>query len=165
PAVAAKLIGKTAVLQFYDFEADLTGPSVNGLQNQPIATGSLYDLLSSPATTALAAKGPPEQWYLFDNKKVPRVGPKPTKEALLQTRVVQKELNGTIPKTWHLLRVPHNTAVVSCDITSGNCLGAPSGGRSNTVFYLLKHRDPRNYPNNPIPEMTGTDLKLSGTRA
>src|ERR1051325_2902988 len=26
PAAAAKLIGKTAVLQFYDFEADLTGP-------------------------------------------------------------------------------------------------------------------------------------------
>src|SRR5262249_46654923 len=165
PAVAAKLIGKTAVLQFYNFEADLTGPSVNGLQNQPIAIGSLYDLLSTPATAALAAKGTPEQWYLFDNKKVPRAGPKPTKEALLQTRLVQKTLGGHIPKTWHLLRVPHNTAVVSCDITSGNCLGAPAGGSSNTVFYLLKHPDVRDYPKNPIPEMTGSDLKLSGTRA
>src|SRR5205823_7663214 len=29
PAVAAKLIGKTAVLQFYDLEADLIGPSIN----------------------------------------------------------------------------------------------------------------------------------------
>src|SRR5213083_340775 len=34
PAVAAKLIGKTAVLEFYDFESDLTGPSINTLQNQ-----------------------------------------------------------------------------------------------------------------------------------
>src|SRR5262249_1980800 len=99
PAVAAKLIGKTAVLQFYDFEADLTGPSVNGLQNQPIAIGSLYDLLSNPATTALAEKGTPEQWYLFDNKQVPRGGPKPTKEALLQTRLVQKIPCAAIPQT------------------------------------------------------------------
>jgi len=47
PAAAAKLIGKTAVLQFYDFEADLTGPSVTtGLQKVPVATGSLFGLLT-----------------------------------------------------------------------------------------------------------------------
>jgi SecD/SecF fusion protein len=165
PAVAAKLIGKTAVLQFYDFEADLTGPSVNALQNQPIAIGSLFNLLSDPATTALADKGTPSQWYLFDNKKVPRAGPKPTKQALLETDVVQKKHGGEVPKNWHLLRVPHNTAVVSCDLTGGNCLGAPAGGTSKTAFYLLKHHDLKDFPNNPIPEMTGGELKLSGTRA
>jgi len=165
PAVAAKLIGKTAVLQFYDFEVDLTGPSINSLQNQPIAVGSLFDLLSSPATAALAEKGTPLQWYLFDNKKVPRAGPKPSKAELLKTRFVQKTLGGTVPKTWHTLRVPHNTAVVSCDLTSGNCLGAPQGGSSTKVFYLMKHHDAKNYPNKPIPEMTGNELKLSGTRA
>src|SRR5204862_1261407 len=38
PAAAAKLIGKTAVLQFYDFENDLTGPSVTTvLQKVPVA--------------------------------------------------------------------------------------------------------------------------------
>src|SRR5881398_2201841 len=44
PAAAAKLIGKTAVLQFYDFEADLTGPSVSsGLSSTkvPVASSSL----------------------------------------------------------------------------------------------------------------------------
>src|SRR2546422_1712617 len=100
PAVAAKLIGKTAVLQFYDFEADLTGPSISGLQNQPIAVASLYNLLSDPATTGLADKGTPSQWYLFDNKKIPRAGPKPTKNDLLKTRVVQKDLGGKVPKKW-----------------------------------------------------------------
>ena len=80
------------------------------------------------------------------------------------TKVVKK-VGWPIPKTWHLLRVPHSTAVVSCDLTSGNCLGAPSGGSGNTVFYLMKHRDVNSYPKNPIPEMTGSDLKLSGTRA
>src|SRR5213595_1318489 len=66
PASAAKLIGKTAVLQFYDFEADLTGPSVTtGLQKVPVAMGSLFDLLNAPETRALADKGTPAQWYLF----------------------------------------------------------------------------------------------------
>src|SRR4051794_29742280 len=67
PASAAKLIGKTAVLEFYDFEADLTGPSVSsGLQKLPVATGSLYELLTKPETRALAGNGTPSQWYLFD---------------------------------------------------------------------------------------------------
>ena len=67
PAAAAKVIGKTAVLEFYDFEADLTGPSVSGLAQVPIAKGSLYDLLIAPETQALADKGV-SQWYLFDAK-------------------------------------------------------------------------------------------------
>src|SRR5256885_6643675 len=42
-AAAAKLIGKTAQLQFYDMEADLTGPSI-GVQRNPIPSQSVYDL-------------------------------------------------------------------------------------------------------------------------
>jgi hypothetical protein len=41
---AAQIIGTTAQLQFYDFENDLTGPSNNG--GQPVATGSLFELLT-----------------------------------------------------------------------------------------------------------------------
>jgi preprotein translocase subunit SecD len=81
PAAAAKVIGKTAVLEFYDFEADLTGPSVSGLAQVPIAKGSLYDLLIAPETQALADKGV-SQWYLFDSKHVVRAGPAPTKATL-----------------------------------------------------------------------------------
>jgi SecD/SecF fusion protein len=160
PAVAAKLIGKTAVLEFYDFEADLTGPSINPLQNQPSAAATLYALLSHPATRALAKKGTPEQWYLFDAKKVPRAGPKPTEKALLATDVVQKKLRGKVPKTWQILTVPRNTVVVSCDAASACPTQVPGNGR--TGFYLFKHSD---NPANPIPEMTGRELKLSGTRA
>ena len=165
PAAAAKVIGKTAVLEFYDFEADLTGPSVSGLAQVPIAKGSLYDLLIAPETQALADKGV-SQWYLFDSKHIVRAGPAPTKAVLLQSQVVQKPtaaggLGKHIPKDWKILRVPANTVVVSCDVASGNCLSSqqlttPRG------FYLLKHSD---NPNNPIPEMTGRELKLSGTRA
>ncbi len=166
PAVAAKLIGKTAVLEFYDFEADLTGPSINTVQNQPVAAPSLYDLLSNPATTALAEKGKVSGWYLFDAKKVVKVGPQPTEKALLTSNFVRKKLGGKVPKTWHIVRVPRNTVVVSCDVASQNCLGLTQASSSaKTVFYLLKHHNQANYPNNPIPEMTGNELKLSGTRA
>ena len=162
PAVAAKLIGKTAVLEFYDFESDLTGPSINTLQNQPAASASLFNLLTDPATTALAAKGQPSQWYLFDSKKVVRAGPKPTKQSLLSTDYVKRALNGKVPKNWHVVSVPQNTVVVSCDVASQNCIGVPNGTTAKTVFYLLKHRDS---PTTPVPEMTGRELELAGTRA
>jgi SecD/SecF fusion protein len=166
PGKAAELIGKTAVLEFYDFEADLTGPSVSGLSQTPVATGSLFELLSAPATRTLAAKGTPSQWYLFDSKNVVQAGPTPTKKLLLASQIVQKPtsergLGKHIPKDWTILTVPENTVVVSCVVASGNCLSSQQL-TSKTGFYLLKHSD---NPNNPIPEMTGRDLKLSGTRA
>src|SRR5881296_4452874 len=43
-AAAAKLIGKTAQLQFFDFENDLLPPSVDSNGN-PVATPTLYGLL------------------------------------------------------------------------------------------------------------------------
>jgi SecD/SecF fusion protein len=170
PAAAAKLIGKTAVLQFYDFEADLTGPSASGLTARvPVASASLFDLLSAPQTRVLAAKGTPSQWYLFDSKNVVRAGPTPNKQALLATQIVQKPvakggLGKHIPKDWTILKVPQNTIVVSCDVASGNCLSAQPI-TSKTGFYLLRHHEPDANGQNAIPEMTGGDLKLSGTRA
>ena len=170
PASAAKLIGKTAVLQFYDFENDLTGPSVSsGLQKVPVATGSLFDLLNAPETRALADKGTPRQWYLFNPQKIVKAGPVPTRDALLKSQLVQRPvakggLGQHLPKGWTTLRVPQNTIVVSCDPGSGNCISAKQI-TGNKAFYLLKFHDPSEFPNNPIPEMTGADLKLSGTRA
>jgi SecD/SecF fusion protein len=169
-AGAAKLIGKTAVLEFYDFEADLTGPSVSGLTSRvPVASPSLFDLLSAPQTRVLAAKGTPSQWYLFDSQKVVRAGPTPTEQALLATQVVQNPvakhgLGKHIPKNWTIVKVPENTVVVSCAVASGNCLSAQPI-TSKTGFYLLQHRLPDKSGQNGIPEMTGSELVLSGTRA
>jgi SecD/SecF fusion protein len=169
PGSAAKLIGKTAVLEFYDFEADLTGPSVSGLSQVPVATGSLFDLLSAPATRALVDKGKPSQWYLFNPQRVAKAGPAPTREKLLATKLVQDPvakggLGKHVPKDWTILAVPANTVVVSCDVAAGNCLSAQQLA-SRRAFYLLKHRDPDKNGENAIPEMTGKELKLSGTRA
>ena len=160
-ADAAKLIGKTAQLEFYDFEGDLTGPSISSLGQVPQASGSLFDLLSDPATISLAEKGKADQWYLFDPKHRTYVGPVPTKQKLLASTRVQKKLGGKIPKNYRILPVPHNTVVVSCDPTEGGCITGKAV-KSKTYFYLLKHRVDTE---NPIPEMTGAELKLSGTRA
>src|SRR5690242_20881000 len=165
PAAAAKLIGKTAVLQFYDFEADLTGPSVSsGLQKLPVATGSLYGLLNAPETRALADQGTPSQWYLFDATHRVVAGPVATKDLLPTLQQAQKKQKRTFKGPGTILRVPKNTIVVSCDPGSGNCLSAKQIN-SSKAFYLLKHRLPDANGDNGIPEMTGTDLKLSGTRA
>ena len=172
PASAAKLIGKTAVLEFYDFEADLTGPSAStGLRRLPVATGTLFDLLSASQTRDLAKNGTPAQWYLFNPKKVVKAGPAPTQAVLLQSQLVQKPeskggLGKHIPKDWTILAVPKNTVVVSCNYEGdpNNCLSTQQI-TTKKVFYLLKHHDPIEFPDNPIPEMTGGELKLSGTRA
>lgn len=172
PAAAAKLIGKTAVLEFFDFEADLTGPSVTGgLQKVPVASPSLFSLLSAPETRALGNKGTPSQWYLFNPKNVVKAGPAPTRAALLKSQIVQKPtsqggLGKHLPKGWTVLSVPANTVVVSCDPVEnpGSCLSTQQI-TTNKVFYLLKHRLPDANGDNGIPEMTGNELKLDGTRA
>jgi SecD/SecF fusion protein len=160
-AEAAKLIGKTAQLEFYDLEGDLTGPSAVSLnQLFPKASGSLYDLLSDPSTLAFAGKDAPEQWYLFDPKHRTFVGPMPTEQKLLASSRVQKKLGGQIPKGYRILKVPHDTVVASCD---AGCVQVQNQVGSPTWFFLFKHTQQN--AENPIPEMTGAELKLSGTRA
>ena len=149
---AAQIIGTTAQLQFFDFENDLTGPSNNG--GQPVATGSLYELLTK--VKADAKKGTPTAYYLFDKNKRVINGPEDTVKQLLDT----PKLKGKQPKGSTILAVPEKTTVVSCDATTG-CLGAQ--GTAPTYYYLFKY-DPEN-KSKPIPEATGGDLKLSSIRA
>jgi SecD/SecF fusion protein len=149
PAAAARLIGKTAQLEFYDMENDLTGPSIN-VNGQPIPSNSIYDLLSK--VQSLAKTGKPAAWYLFDSKKVVRAGPLPSKEALLKKR------GGAVPDGFKAFAVPKDTVVISCGTNAVVCPGT-GGPPPHTLFYLFKHIT------NQIPELTGGGLKLSGTRA
>ena len=177
PAAAAALIGKTAQLMLFDFENDLAGPSkdVNG---NPVAAPTLYGLLTQ--VQKQAAKGSPSQYYLFKTtttvtpaKKVkgktvgkPTVttkhslvaGPANTKQALL------RPYGGTPPAGTHVLAVPETNIVVSCPVANG-CLGQRQGqvSTSGTYYYLMKY-DPTNKIH-PVPEMNGSDLVLSGTKA
>src|SRR5713101_1720242 len=187
-AKAAALIGKTAQLMLFDFENDLTGPSKD-LNGNPIATPSLYELLKQ--IQVQAAKGTPEAYYLFHTKTVQVASTKKVtvkgkngksttvnkpvtktvaKHSLVQTssnptdtlEKLLKPFGGKVPASDEVLKVPAHTIVLGCKATTG-CLGAQVRSASGSYYYLAKF-----FPTsktNPVPEMTGADLVLSGTRA
>jgi len=160
PGKAAQIIGKTAQLQFYDLEADVTGPSTDGA-GHVVATGSLYQLLN--AVKEDTKKGTPTAFYLFNSKKQLAAGPEDTRAKLLQSTTKGKlKLNGKVPKGFVVLAAPAKTTVVSCLVSTG-CPGVTTAPTGNTVFYLFKYQ-PDN-PINPIPEAAGGDLKLSAISA
>ena len=168
-AAAAAIIGKTAQLLFFDFEPDLTGPSV-GPNKAPVATPSLYALLKQ--VQPQAAKGEPESFYLFKartvTKKATKKGAKPTTTTTYSvkgTAPTRAELlkghGGAVPAGFLVLKVPAHRLVVSCPAANG-CAGAGTASQNGTYYYLFKY-----FPNNPDgpPELTGKDLDPSGIRA
>jgi SecD/SecF fusion protein len=185
PAAAAKVIGKTAQLMLFDFENDLNGPSKD-LNGNPIATPSLYELLTQ--VQKQAQKGSPESYYLFHTKSVQvkstkkstvtgKNGKKTTVTKPVTKTVVKHSLvdgpaqtltellkprGGKVPPADEVLKVPAHTIVVSCKATTG-CLGARAVSPGGTYYYLMNFFPSRKA--NPVPEMTGADLVLSGTRA
>jgi SecD/SecF fusion protein len=172
PEAAAALIGKTAQLMLFDFENDLTGPSIDGSGN-PVATPSLYALLKQVQTQA--KKGEPEAYYLFKNKTVTKKpkkkGGKPTttvEHSFVAQATTQAELlkkyGGKVPKDAEVLKVPAHMLVVRCPVSSG-CLGAAAASTTGTYYYLMKYYPQAVGKQTQIPEMTGGDLVLSGTRA
>jgi SecD/SecF fusion protein len=147
PAAAAAIIGKTAQLELYDLETSLTGPSIDA-QGNPIATPRPYDLLAG--VQSLAQEGTPEEWYLFNARKQLVDGPAATRQGALE------KVDGTLPKGWRLFAAPEGTVVVRCGASAAICPGTAPGGSG---WYLFKYEPPA------VPQMTGADLKLSGTRA
>jgi len=189
PQQAAAIIGKTALLELYDFEPALVPPSVStslaGAQ-QPVATTSLCQLLSR--VQASAKTGTPSQFALFKQKKVTTTtgtGKKAKKhttsvcvraagptgqlhrDASTGNAGLLDPFGGKVPKGDKVLPVPLDTVVITCNSsTSAVCPGDPNGlpGAGRTDYYLFK-KGP--YPNDrygPYPNMTGKELSLSGTR-
>ncbi|TML71449.1 MAG: protein translocase subunit SecD [Actinobacteria bacterium] len=167
PEAAAKVIGKTAQLEFYDLEADLVAPSID-INKNPIPKPSIYALLSGQQALV---KPTSDAWYVFDAKHRLRVGPVPTKQQALNSKALRAALRqpsssssratqsaNTLPKGWKLFATPPKTVLVECGVADGVCPGVNSPAVTQSYYYLLKH-DPPN-----VPEMTGTDLKLSGTK-
>ncbi|MBV8597853.1 MAG: protein translocase subunit SecD [Actinobacteria bacterium] len=154
---AAAIIGKTAQLELYDLTPALLSPSIDASQNAVPYT-SLFNLLSR---VQAGQKGTPSQYYLFRTKgKTLIAGPEATRKALLQP------YHGTAPKGTTVLTVPPNATVITCDSTiAAVCptVGTPAVGV--TYYYLFKHGVYPHDPSSPYPQMTGTDLKLSGTQA
>jgi SecD/SecF fusion protein len=167
PAKAAAIIGKTAQLELYDLETSVTGPSITAAGN-PQQSPTLDALLSQ--VQSQAKKGTPEGYYVVGKNKQKSVGPFQTRAGALN----QAKL-GKLKKPYTVLAVPQNTVVVTCDSTEvvcpgnnqqgGNTIPPPPKGQS--YYYLLKH-DPSLKDSvgdvTGVPQLTGSDLKLSGTR-
>src|SRR5437016_1422391 len=166
PAKAASIIGKTAQLELYDLETSLTGPSVTPTGN-PQETLSLDKLLANVQSEA--KKGQPEGYYAFGKNKQKSVGLATTRAAALKQA---KQAHLKPPFT--ALAVPHDTVVITCDSTEvvcpgnlpqqGNAIPPPPKGKS--YFYLFTHNQNKTVVDDikGVPQMTGSDLKLSGTR-
>ena len=172
PKKAAELIGKTAQLELFDLEADLTGPSISA-QSQPIPSLRVFELLAGQQ--ARAKTGTPNAFYVFDDKKRLVVGPVQTRQQAIEDRdkVIaaakapaapgkKKAKRSTDPKDYRIFAVPQGMTVITCGLSAVVCPGVNESPPTRTYFYLFKYQ-PEN-KTKPIPEMTGADLKLSGTR-
>ena len=168
PKRATELIGKTAKLELYDLQGDLVPPSAD-LQGNPTPQTSVFDLLVT--LQGQAKKGSPDQFYLLKpvkkaGAKKPEyklaVGPMSTRAAILKSKYVRTHgKKGQLPKGHRLFAVPDNLVVVTCGKGDRFCPNLPDTPE-RTYFYLFKYQ-PRD-PEHKIPEMTGSDLNLKGTR-
>ena len=162
PAQVIEILGKTAQLELFDLETNLAPPSI-GAQRFAIAKESLYSLLAGQQ--ALVNDRTKTTWYVFDDKQKVRAGPVADKDKLLQSKAVEKAgAKGKLPKGWKIFGVPPKTAVLQCGIGEVVCPGVNTVDPARNFFYLIRF-DPTNAdPEKVVPEMTGADLKLSGTR-
>jgi SecD/SecF fusion protein len=175
---AAELIGQTAKLELFDLQGDLVPGASLDTQSNPIAHDNLFDLLSSQQEKAKS--GEPSSYYLLREVKKGKetqhkleVGPKPTREAILNSGYVKcfpkkppcgapENRAEKLPKGTKIYAVPEKMVVVTCGTTAEYCPGVQPEELDRTYFYLFNY-DPQN-EEDPRPQMTGDDLERKGTR-
>ncbi|HJR94304.1 MAG TPA: protein translocase subunit SecD, partial [Gaiellaceae bacterium] len=153
PQAAAEIIGTTAQLELFDLENSLTGPSIT-IRGEPVESASLYALL---AQVQAQAQGDDSDAYYIVNPRTKRVvsGPYASEQAALRA------VGGELPANRRLFAVPDGMAVITCGEGAVVCPGAGGAGVApdRTYYYLFEYDPPT------VPQMTGEDFKLSGTRA
>jgi SecD/SecF fusion protein len=186
PEQAAAIIGSTAELELYDLETALVPPSIT-TTGTPVATTNLYQLLSRVQAAAKNSK--PSGYVLFKpvkattttgtgkNKKtktttvwVKRAGPTTTlhRDKFTGNAGLLDATGGKVPKGDKVLPVPQETVVITC--SSKTTVVCPEGTTGfvpppgSTAYYLFKHGPYPDDQNGPYPNLTGKELKLSGTR-
>ncbi len=153
PQAAAEIIGTTAQLELFDLENSLTGPSIT-IRGEPVESASLYALL---AQVQAQAQGDDSDAYYIVNPRTKRVvsGPYASEEDALRAS------GGELPAGRRIFAVPKGMAVITCGEGAVVCPGAGGAGVApdRTYYYLFEYDPPS------VPQMTGEDFKLSGTRA
>jgi SecD/SecF fusion protein len=156
PERAFELIGKTAQLQFYDLEGDLVPPSIN-VNGIPVPQENRFDLLA-PVQSSIA-EGGGKEWRVYDRETKRAVaGPFPTERAARASARFEE-----LGESARVLGVPKNRIVLTCgiDTSASGCPPGDAAAPGVTYYYLFKYQP---FAEEPIPEMTGNDLRLSGTR-
>jgi SecD/SecF fusion protein len=163
PGDALRLIGKTAQLWLFDTQKDIREPTASnqGFLVVPTPDDNLFHLLK--AIQPQAKQGTPEEYYLVDptTKKVVLAQPQDTKERLTQAWRAQND-NKPLPKRFAFYGVPAKRVILNCGIGERYCPGVNEAPPTRNYYYLFEF-DPDN-KDRPVPEMTGADLKLDGTR-
>jgi SecD/SecF fusion protein len=165
PQQAAELIGKTAQLWLFDLQANIVDPTAQnqGFITYPVPSASLFQLLKQiqPRVDEKTA----EEWYLVDpkRKRVVFNTPENTKKRL-RDRWLGLEANAgkKFPKRFEYYGVPTKRIILNCGLGERYCPGVNEAPPTKNYYYLFKF-DPDN-KEKPVPEMTGADLKLDGTR-
>ena len=174
PGRAQDVIGKTARLELFDLQGDLVPPTAD-LQGNPTPLTSLYNTLL-PVQSQGKAKDSRE-FYLFAPEKKPGskkpsskttnyklvAGPLPTERELLDSKYVRDNgKRGEVPKGAKVMFVPESLALVKCTPDATFCPNV--GPPTKTYYYLFKYHPHATAESTAIPEMTGSDLNLKGTR-
>jgi len=152
---AAEIVGQTAQLEFYDLEGNVVGPTKGGSSN-PVVPTAAEELISLLAPENKVKSGEaPTAWYLFakDKKKL-LAGPADTKEQLLT------QLDGEPPAGALYYVVPEGQIILSCGKDEESCPGV--GVATLTYYYLFRYQP--DDEEEPVPELTGRDLRLQGTQ-
>jgi SecD/SecF fusion protein len=168
PDRAQEVIGKTARLELFDLQGDLVPPTAD-VQGNPTPLKSLYNTLSPVQSQGKAADS--QEFYLFSPVKKGSktttyklvAGPMPTEKELLDSKYVRDNgTKGKLPKGDKMLFVPASLALVKCTPEATFC---PNVGPTNeTLYYLFKYHPKATADNPAVPQMTGSDLNLKGTR-
>ncbi len=158
PEKASELIGKTAQLGLYDVNENTLDPTrdENGF---PVPSANKFQLLKElqPRTK----RGEIPEYYLVDPKAKKVIsGPEATQERIRQA--YRTRTGKAVPKNFRIWGIPEKTIILTCGIGERYCPGVQQAPPQQDYFYLFRH-DPLN-TEDPVPEMTGRDLKLDGTR-
>jgi SecD/SecF fusion protein len=147
-ARAADIVGQTAQLQFYDLQGDALAPTLTASGSiQPSPT--LLPLLQSQEK--LAEKGTPTAWYLYSDKSERLAGPADTKEE------IERQFGGEVPEGSKFYAVPEGRTILTCGPSARLCPGVNEVPPTRNYYYLYKFQP--NDAEDPVPELTGEDLK------
>ena len=159
PGDVARIVGQTAQLWLFDVNENTLDPTrdENGF---PLPQANLFQLLKEiqPRTK----RGEIPEYYLVNPKtKKVLAGPEDTQQRVRAAYVTAND-GKKVPKDAKVWGIPEKTIILECGKDERYCPGVNVAPPQQDYFYLFRF-DPQN-KDKPVPEMTGADLKLDGTR-